>query len=172
MFATVMHQLTSPVNVGTIVRSHVAFGGEEIAFVGLDVPWRFRKNTQAFSRRLERVCRITYLRDDEEFFAWCEARAWSPIAIEISPLACPLAGFPFPKRPALVVGHEGRGLSEDFLARCAGIAVIPQFGDAPCLNAGVSAAIAMFELRRGATGVREIDRNKFSVPAARRVKGP
>jgi tRNA G18 (ribose-2'-O)-methylase SpoU len=112
MFATILHHLNSPVNVGTIVRSHVAFGGAELVFVGLDKPWRFKKNTQAFSRRLEKLCEITYLPNDEALFTWCAEHDYSPIAIEISPTAKLLSDFIFPDRPALVVGHEGRGLSE------------------------------------------------------------
>lgn len=172
MFATVLHNLNSPVNVGTIVRSHVAFGGAEVIFVGLDKPWRFKKNTQAFSRRLEKLCEITYLPDDDAFFAWCGEHGYSPIAIEISPTACLLADFAFPLRPALIVGHEGRGLSEAFLARCDGTALIPQFGDVPCLNVGISAAIAMYEFRRVAPGMRDVTGNKFSVPVERRVAAP
>ncbi|MFK7961957.1 MAG: hypothetical protein AB8G96_15695 [Phycisphaerales bacterium] len=37
-FATVMHQLNSPANVGTIVRTHVAMGGTDLVFVGLEMP--------------------------------------------------------------------------------------------------------------------------------------
>ncbi len=172
MFATVLHNLTSPVNVGTIVRSHVAFGGAEVVFVGLDKPWRFKKNTQAFSRRLERLCEITYLQNDDELFTWCGDRKYSPIAVEISPTARLLAEFTFPERPALIVGHEGRGLSEAFLDQCDDAVVIPQFGDAACLNVGISAAIAMYEFRRIAPGMRNITRNKFSVPSERRVASP
>jgi hypothetical protein len=40
------------------------------------------------------------------------------------------------------------------------------------LNVGISAAIAMYELRRVSPGMREITRNKFDVPIERRVAGP
>jgi tRNA G18 (ribose-2'-O)-methylase SpoU len=172
MFTTVLHNLNSPFNVGTIIRSHVAFGGDDVIFVGLDKPWRFKKNTQAFSRRLEKLCNITYLSDDDALFTWCSERGYSPIAIEISSTACLLAEFHFPEKTALIVGHEGRGLSDAFLARCEGTAIIPQFGDVPCLNVGISAAIAMYEFRRNAPGMRTITGNKFSVPIERRVEAP
>ncbi|MDH5764240.1 MAG: TrmH family RNA methyltransferase [Nitrospinota bacterium] len=34
MFLTVLHQLKSPENVGMIVRSHVAFGGDKVILSG------------------------------------------------------------------------------------------------------------------------------------------
>ena len=84
MFLTVLHQLKSPENVGMIVRSHVAFGGDKVIFVGQDLPWRFKKSTQAFSRKLEKRCEILYLKTDDDFFLWCEAKHFSPVAIEIA----------------------------------------------------------------------------------------
>jgi 23S rRNA (guanosine2251-2'-O)-methyltransferase len=61
MFWTVVNELKSPENAGMIVRSHVAFGGEEIVIVGSE-PWQVKKRAQSFSRRLERLCRIRYLK--------------------------------------------------------------------------------------------------------------
>lgn len=54
LLATALRDLKSPHNVGQIVRSHVAFGGGPLVFVGRDAPWRFTRTTQAFSRKLER----------------------------------------------------------------------------------------------------------------------
>jgi len=52
------NELKSPENAGMIVRSHVAFGGEEILIVGSE-PRQFKKRAQGFSRRLEKLCRFT-----------------------------------------------------------------------------------------------------------------
>lgn len=169
MFCTILHNLQSPTNVGTIVRSHVAFGGNQVVFVGHDHPWRFKKSTQAFSRRLERRCDITYLNSDDDLFDWCHSHHYSPIAIEIKEHATPLADFCFPEKPALIVGHEGTGLPYSLLQRCTATAFIPQFGDAACLNVATSAAIAMYELRRTDNAHREIAGSKFWVPPDRRV---
>ena len=46
MFWTVENELKSPENAGMIVRSHVAFGGQEIVIIGSE-PWRFKKRAQA-----------------------------------------------------------------------------------------------------------------------------
>ena len=147
MFATVMHHLKSPENVGMIVRTHVAFGGEKLIVVGPD-PWRLKKRAQGFSRRLEKVTEMLHVPDDDAFFAWCEAERYVPVAIEIAEAPVYLPGFVFPERPAVIVGNEAKGLPKAFLERCAHVLTIPQFGRVRCLNTAVSCSIALYELNR------------------------
>jgi tRNA G18 (ribose-2'-O)-methylase SpoU len=147
MFWTVVNELKSPENAGMIVRSHVAFGGEEIVIVGSE-PWRVKKRAQSFSRRLERLCRIRYLKDEEAFFEWCGHASIVPVAIEIARPSTLLSEFTFPRRVAVVIGNEGRGLSSGFRGRCAATVTIPQFGPVGSLNAAVAASITMYELTR------------------------
>ena len=162
MFATVLHNVKSPENTGMIVRTHVAFGGERLVIVGPD-PLRFKKRSQAFSRRLERVTHIVHIPDDDSFFRWCGKESFTPVAIEISESPVYLPRFNFPKRPAVIVGHEGTGLPEEFMRRCASVVTIPQFGGVACLNAAVSCCIALYELNRLRPVERSIVGHKFFV---------
>lgn len=170
MFATVLHNLKSPENAGMILRAHVAFGGERLVVVGPE-PWRFKKRAQSFSRRLERVTDIVRLPDDEAFFKWCEAERFAPVAVEIRENPVYLPVFKFPPRPAVIVGHEGKGLPEDFLARCVGVVTIPQFGGVACLNTAVSCCITLYELNRSRRVERAITGHKYAVTAAEIPKG-
>jgi 23S rRNA (guanosine2251-2'-O)-methyltransferase len=170
MFATVLHNLKSPENTGMIVRTHVAFGGEKLVIVGPD-PWRLKRRAQAFSRKLERICEIVHLIDDDAFFRWCEAEEYVPVAIEIAEHPVFLPSFRFPHRPAVIVGHEGRGLPETFLRRCSHVVTIPQFGPVGCLNAAMSCGLALYELNRERPVERRIDRHKFHVEEAERPSG-
>jgi len=147
-FCTVLRQLKSPQNVGMIVRSHAAFGGERIVFVGEQHPWDFKKRSQAFSRKLERQCEIIYLADDEDFFAWCKQERFATVALEICSPPVLLNVFAFPARTALIVGNEGAGLSQTFQERCEHVVTIPQFGLVASLNVAVACSVAMYELRR------------------------
>jgi 23S rRNA (guanosine2251-2'-O)-methyltransferase len=151
MFCTVLHNLKSPENVGMIVRSHVAFRGDQVVFVGRQLPWQFKKSTQAFSRKLERQCEIVYIETDDDFFKWCSESNYTPVAIEIGEKSALLPNFRFPTRAALVVGGEAKGLSAEFIERCPHSVMIPQFGNVECLNVAVSASIAMYELKRSDT---------------------
>ncbi len=168
MFATVLHNLKSPENTGLILRTHVAFGGEHFVMVGPE-PWRFKKRTQAFSRRLERISSIVYLPDDDALFTWCQAEGFAPIGIEIAENSTLLPKFQFPDRPAIIVGHEGRGLSDAFLRRCAGVVTVPQFGPVGCLNVAVSGSLALYELNRNRPLERPIEGHRFCVGESERV---
>ena len=161
MFCTVLHTLKSPQNVGTIVRSHVAFGGGPVVFVGQELPWQFRKGTQAFSRKLEKQAELVFLADDDLFFKWCADNNYTPVAIEISHNSVMLPNFRFPDFPAIVVGNEATGLPDSFVDRCAHVVTIPQYGPAECLNVGVSASIAIYEANRLSLNANPIDEGKF-----------
>lgn len=52
------------------------------------------------------------------------------------------------EKAAVAIGSEGRGLSEDFLTLCDGQVIIPMNEQCESLNAGVAAAIVMWELTR------------------------
>ena len=170
MFATVVHNLKSPENTGIILRTHVAFGGERFVMVGPE-PWRFKKRTQAFSRKLEKVCRVIYLPDDDSLFEWCQAERFEPIGIEIAENSTLLPAFRFPDRPAIIVGHEGQGLSDAFLRRCSGIVTIPQFGPVACLNVAASCSMAIYELNRNRPLKRTIAGHQFRVAESERPEG-
>jgi tRNA G18 (ribose-2'-O)-methylase SpoU len=167
MFATVVHNLTSPENTGMILRTHVAFGGERFVMVGPE-PWRFKKRTQAFSRRLEKISSIIYLPNDDSLFDWCRVERFTPVAVEIAEAPVLLPSFNFPDRPAIIVGHEGNGLSSEFLQRCSHVVTIPQFGPVGCLNVAVSCCIAIYELNRSRPLERAIDGHSFTVAESER----
>jgi tRNA G18 (ribose-2'-O)-methylase SpoU len=167
MFWTAVNELKSPENAGMIVRSHVAFGGEEIIVIGSE-PWQFKKRAQGFSRRLEQLCAVRYLKDEASFFEWCRASRVVPVAIEIAEPPTLLADFDFPDRAAIIIGNEGRGLSSAFRSQCAATLTIPQFGPVGSLNAAVSASIVMYELTRRMPNRRQISEGKYLVAPAER----
>jgi 23S rRNA (guanosine2251-2'-O)-methyltransferase len=54
----------------------------------------------------------------------------------------------FRQATALVLGGEGRGISEALLHACDAVAAIPQLGRVASLNAAVAAGILLYEVRR------------------------
>lgn len=147
-FNTVLHRVKSPQNVGMIIRSHVAFGGDKVIFVGYEEPWKFKKGSQAFSRKLESSCQIKHFRNDLDFFNWSEEQRLKNLAIEITESSELITNFNFTESSNLIVGNEAIGLPTNFLEKCDAIITIPQFGFAECLNVAVSASIAMHEFMR------------------------
>lgn len=144
MIIPVLHSLNSPENVGSIVRSHRAFGGTQLVFVGHQLPWRFRKSTQAFSRSLEKQLDIIYLENSEQLFEWCRSSGASPIALEITEDAIPLNQFEIPKHVALICGNEATGLPSELIEQCDEIVVIPQTGPVGSLNVATACSIALY----------------------------
>lgn len=93
---------------------------------------------------------------------------YAPVAIEIAESPILLPSFRFPERPAIIVGHEGKGLSDAFLQRCSHVVTIPQFGPVSCLNVAVSCSIAIYELNRSRPLERAIEGHAFSVAESER----
>ncbi len=63
-----------------------------------------------------------------------------------------LADAPLPRPCAFVFGHEGRGVSDALLARCAQTRRIPQPGGEESLNVAAAAAICLYEMVRASAG--------------------
>ncbi len=145
-----------------IVRTHVAFGGGPVVFVGHHQPWRFGKGTQAFSRKLERLCELVHLENDEAFFDWSARQGYAPVAVEIAAGLPLCTGFRFPERAAIAVGNEKVGLPTSFLERCEAAVSIPQFGQVGSLNVAISHAIAVYEANRARSDVTGITGGKFA----------
>lgn len=144
MIIPVLHNLKSPQNVGAIVRSHRAFGGTHIAFVGSERPWQFKKSTQAFSRRLESQLDIINLPDDAALFDWCDRSGVSCVALEISASATSITEYNFPVDVAIICGNESTGLEESTRVNCVDTIVIPQTGPVGSLNVATACSIALY----------------------------
>lgn len=162
MIVPVLHSLKSPTNVGSIVRSHRAFGGTHIAFGGYDKPWQFKKGTQAFSRRLEDQLEVSYLGDDDAILDWCLNHELTCVALEISETAIPIDEFVFPERVALLCGNEAFGLTETIQNRCEATILIPQSGPVGSLNVATACSIALCFYSMQFRTTQPISRTKFS----------
>jgi len=149
MFCTVLHTLNSPQNVGMIVRSHVAHAGDEIIFTGHDLPWRFKKGSESFSRKLERQVKMKHIPCPDNALEYLRENGYRVVALEIAEESELLNSFVFPKKTALVLGNEAAGLPSEFIRKADNIVTIPQYSSVGSLNVAVSASIAMYELMRG-----------------------
>ncbi len=152
-FVTILHTLKSPHHVGLIVRSHGAFGGNEVIFTGHALPWQFKKGSQAFSRQLEKQATILHIAEPEHCLAWCRTFQYVPIALEIASPPHYLPQVVWPPRVALIVGNEASGLDPTFLAHCDQVVTIPQFGPVGSLNVAISASLALYELHRARSDI-------------------
>lgn len=149
MFCTVLHTLNSPQNVGMIVRSHAAHAGDEIIFTGHELPWKFKKGSESFSRKLERQVKIRHIPCPDNALDYLRENGFTVVALEIEEESKLLSSFAFPEKTAIVVGNEADGLPTEFINKADFIVTIPQYSSVGSLNVAVSASIAMYELMRG-----------------------
>ena len=164
IFNTILYKVQSPKNVGMIIRSHVAFQGDKVVFVGYEKPWDFKKGTQSFSRKLEKDCEFLHFAKEKDFFAWAAQEGIHNLAIEIDKDAIELYQHEFHAVSNLIIGNEKDGIPSGFLQQCDAIIKIPQFGQVACLNASVSASIAMYELRRNDQLISlQVDGSKYDI---------
>ena len=118
----VLEEIQDPGNVGTILRTADACMGAV-----------FRQN----------VLRMTMA----EAVSYCRAQDLPLYGAALSPRDRDLRALRL-DRSAVAIGSEGHGLSAELLGRCDGELIIPMSGEAESLNAGIAAAIVMWEMCR------------------------
>ncbi len=140
-FATLILNIDYDLNIATIVRSHNAFCGQEIFYLGRR---KFNRRGCVGTYHYEN---ITYFEDLEQALAEIPTD-YTWIGIDNRPGAVPMVDFEWPEKPLIIFGHEKDGL--DFLPQlpyhCSQVLKIPQIGSTRSLNVGVAAGITMYDL--------------------------
>lgn len=147
-FNSVFYQIKSSYNIGNIIRSHVAFGGKKLIFVGYKDPFEVKRGTLKFSKRLEQRCDILNFSDDESFLKWSKENQYKNLAVEISANAKSIVSKKFPENFNLILGNEVRGLPHHFLDKVDEVITIPHHGQVGSLNVAVAASLCFYEITR------------------------
>lgn len=141
--ALVLENVQDPGNVGTVLRTADALGVELVVLCGACAdPY----NPKTVRASMGAIFRQPVVRTE-------------PDGLPSVLVGLPLYGAALTKDAAdiralqkdhiaVAVGNEGRGLTDELLALCAGTVIIPMRPRAESLNAGVAAAIVMWELTR------------------------
>ena len=140
-----LEEIQDPGNVGTILRTADAFGVDLLILLDgcADVyaPKTVRASMGAVFRqaaaRMEREEAVRFCREHglPLYGAALSSRAQDVRELQLS-------------KAAVAIGSEGHGLSRELLSECDGELIIPMCGEAESLNAGVAAAIVMWEMCR------------------------
>lgn len=140
----VLDRLQDAGNVGTILRSAAAFGVRQVvAIKGTAALWSPKVLRAGMGAHFA-------LRLVEQ----ADAAALDALAVPLlatsshAPASLPQAALPRPC--AWVLGHEGQGIDEALLRRCALTVRIPQPGGEESLNVAAAAAICLYESARRA----------------------
>ena len=142
----VLNGLTSPENVGSIVRSCAAFGVDTIM---ID-----EKTCSPYLRRCIRVStgnvfninvyKSTNLKED---LMALKHSGYCIVTTANLPNAVSLDGFSFTKKSAIVIGSEGNGVEEDIMNLSDTILKIDIDEEVTSLNASIATAIILYEMK-------------------------
>lgn len=139
----VLENVQDPGNVGTVLRTADAFGMDAVVLCGACAdPY----NPKTVRASMGAIFRQAVIRTKVEDLAAVlgglplYGAALAEGAQDIREL--PKSGL------AVAIGNEGQGLTDALLAQCAGKTIIPMRPCAESLNAGVAAAVAMWEMTR------------------------
>ncbi len=141
----VLEEIQDPGNVGTILRTADAFSMDAVILLegcaDVYAPKTVRASMGAIFR--QNVLRMTLA----EAVSYCRAQDLPLYGAALSPRARDLRTLRL-DRSAVAIGSEGHGLSAELLGQCDGELIIPMSGEAESLNAGIAAAIVMWEMCR------------------------
>lgn len=143
-FATLCLNIEYPNNLAAIIRTHNAFGGKEIFYIGKR---KFDPRGAVGTHHYESLVHFPDLgsakRGIPKKYHW--------VAVENGPSSRPLTiGYQFPKTPLFVFGNEKTGLDNypELRECCQTWIKIEQYGSVRSLNVSTAAGIVMFMYRQ------------------------
>ena len=140
-----LEEIQDPGNVGTILRTADAFHVDAVILLegcaDVYAPKTVRASMGAVFR--QPVLGMTL----KEALAYCRRNELPLYGAALSERAQDLRELRL-DHAAVAIGSEGHGLSAELLRQCDGEVIIPMSGAAESLNAGVAAAIVMWEMCR------------------------
>jgi len=141
----VLENVQDPGNVGTVIRTANALGMDAVILVGGCASVYGAKTARAYMGALFRQCVLELTLD--ELTALLHDRGLPLYGAALSNRARDVREIDL-SRCAVAIGSEGQGLSDLLLDACGGEVIIPMEPGSESLNAGVAAAIIMWEMRR------------------------
>ena len=143
-FILVLDQIRDPGNLGTLIRTAAAAGGQAVLLPP--------ETADAFAPKVVRAGMGAHFRlpihsmEWEEIEQVCKSAGLKVFLADMAGRSCWEADFCGPL--ALIVGGEAEGASESARNLANTTVSIPMPGDAESLNAGVAGAVLMFEVVR------------------------
>jgi len=144
----VLERIANADNVGALFRNAAAFGVGAVLLDDRSTDPLYRK---AIRTSMGAALAVPFARAEPVTAALQELRGSGVAVIGLTPAhtAAPLrdvAPLVRARRLAIVVGHEGDGLTDDGLRACEHLARIPMAAGIDSLNVATAAAIALYEL--------------------------
>ena len=144
-----LDEITSTENIGAIARSAAALGVDSYVLP--------KQGPHPYGRRALRVSMgymshlKSYLYDDiKETIKAFQKRAYKVYAAEVADDAIALSDLVPSQKWVLIMGHEGKGISQDILDLCDACVQIEMAAEVKSFNVGVAASILMYQFQNRA----------------------
>ncbi|MBO5945434.1 MAG: RNA methyltransferase [Clostridia bacterium] len=142
--ALALSSVRDPGNLGSVIRSAVAFGVDHIVLSGDSADIYNPKTVRSAMGSLYRV-KVTTVKDFSSFVSSAKENGRRVFAAELSENARPLSEVGVTPTDVFMIGNEGHGIPAELSAITSGSVYIPISKRTESLNAAVAAAIFMWE---------------------------
>ena len=142
--AIFLFSVRDPSNLGSVIRSSVAFGTDHIILSSDCADIYNPKVIRSAMGSLFRV-RVTRIKDVHSFISSAQANSRRIFAAELTDSATSLSDIGLKSTDIVMIGNEGHGIDSDVSGLCDGSVYIPISKKTESLNASVAAAIFMWE---------------------------
>ncbi len=147
LFLMLLDHIEDPQNVGSLLRTAEAAGVHGVILPRDRAAAVTPAVVRASSGASEHLC-VAQVGNLAEFIeSWKRRGVWF-FGLEAEPSAGLLTEAPLTRPLGLVVGNEGSGLGKRVAKTCDALVRLPMRGKIQSLNAAVSGAIALYEVRR------------------------
>ena len=136
--------LRDPGNLGSVIRSAVAFGVEHIIMSADSADIYNPKTVRSAMGSLFRT-RVTTVGDVSSFVISAKENGRRVFAAELTESAKALSDINITSKDIVIIGNEGHGIPAEISALCDNSVYIPISAKTESLNASVAAAIFMWE---------------------------
>ncbi len=133
-----------PGNLGSVIRSAVAFGVEHIIMSADSADIYNPKTVRSAMGSLFRT-RVSVVSDTQAFISAAQENGRRVFAAELCDGALSLSDAALTPTDIVMIGNEGHGIPSEISALCNGSVYIPISAKTESLNAAVAAAIFMWE---------------------------
>jgi RNA methyltransferase, TrmH family len=136
-----LEDMRDPGNLGTIIRTADAAGASGIVLVGQSCdPW----STECVRATMGSIFGVPLVRmETPDFLALC--RTWPGETVGTRMQASESYRRSYKSPTLLVMGSEGKGMSEPAIKACSTLVRIPMKGKAESLNVAIATALMLFE---------------------------
>ena len=142
--AVVLCSLRDPGNLGSVIRSAVAFGVEHIILTNDCADIYNTKTVRSAMGSLFKV-RISEVGSLCEFLVTAQNSGRRVFAAELTDTAVSLSDVDIKKQDIFIIGNEGHGIPKEVSSLCDASVYIPISKNTESLNASVAAGILMWE---------------------------